>query len=311
MRSIGRAGLAALLLIAPLLAARASAPPPAESGSPEAPADDGGRIVNGNPADWDTAPWQLKLTWKDPQNEWTCGAVLIARDWVLTARHCVLVVNEVFDELDAKAALTLTAGHLDYDPGQAPTAQRRRVDKVVVAPGWRVTESKFKVADLALVRLEAPFKPERRADGTLSPIPVTLPPPDPLFPSGGAGQTGRIAGWGSVQAVATGKGAGNAQRLQYADLPILTPAQCRVQATKNGLSEVAPFVCAWNQRSDDFTRNVVTCSGDSGGGLVMIGGGQRILAGIVSGAVGCGPRAAVFTRVSLYTGWIKSQMDAQ
>ncbi|KAJ1182963.1 hypothetical protein NDU88_008138 [Pleurodeles waltl] len=48
----------------------------------------GGRIVKGEDAEPGSAPWQVMLFKKQPQ-ELICGASLISDRWVLTAAHCI------------------------------------------------------------------------------------------------------------------------------------------------------------------------------------------------------------------------------
>ncbi|SMG65955.1 protein containing Peptidase S1 and S6, chymotrypsin/Hap domain, partial [methanotrophic bacterial endosymbiont of Bathymodiolus sp.] len=49
------------------------------------------RIIGGEPADSSAWPWMAGLVYNRSisTNEVFCGASLIAKDWVLTAAHCV------------------------------------------------------------------------------------------------------------------------------------------------------------------------------------------------------------------------------
>lgn len=281
-----------------LLAGCVSRPPPDRH--------EDGRIVNGLVADYGTAPWQVHLTWRDGMNDHSCGAVLIRPDWVLTARHCVEPEGTLFDEQSAIAALSLSAGHLFV--GRAAPAddaslrQTRRVDQVLVAEAWQALGRGFKAGDLALLHVAQAFATNPR-----SLRPIALPPQDnPAFPESG---TGQISGWGVTTWSAGGDIGSGSPQLLYADVDILPNADC---AKRIGVrpDRTGQLVCAWKQQ-DNEERNSTTCSGDSGGPLVLTGGTRKILVGVLSGAMGCGPSPSVFTRISFHSNWINAKIESK
>jgi secreted trypsin-like serine protease len=274
-----------------------------------ATSDDGGRIINGMKADYGTAPWQVFLRWQPRFGDASgCGAVLIRADWVLTARHCVQGKNTAFNETTAIEAITLSAGHLFIDGG--PTAdtklvQTRRVDKVrIPETSWKVLPGNFKLGDIALLHVSQPFDLNRQTPSSRSPKTIELPPADRTFPRSGEGQ---ISGWGLTKwaQFQSSPDSEMATQLFYAPVDILPADQC---PAASGVRKPFPdaLVCAWKQRDGD-EANSTTCQGDSGGPLVLMEG-QPVLVGIVSGAIACGPKAPVFTRVSYYIEWIQKVM---
>lgn len=329
MRQWRKAFAVGLLLLA--LAPAGAAPPP--------PTDDsGGRIVNGVKADAVTAPWQLRLKWSDRDArgklvEWSCGAVLIAWDWVLTARHCVVAKGFAdkttgkvypFDkaaEDRAKKAITISGGHLETVPlvTRAGNAQVRRVDRVLLAPDARLVAG-YNQGDLALLHLVTAF------DKVTNPLDPDRKWPAVVALSDGKtrpeGRAARVSGWGTTawrpadcqKRAEAGQPCADkdTDKLLYADLNVLDQASCTDRlglAAKGGLP--AKLLCAWKEDKTNARGNATTCQGDSGGPLVMVEPGRpEELIGLVSSAPGCGPYPAVFVRVSEHTAWIREKMKA-
>jgi len=300
-------------LMLPLATGSAGQSPPPTPAAAASDSDDGGRIVNGKNAEYDTAPWQVYLEWVDQSTSQghACGAVLIRPSWVLTARHCLSNQGADFDLPTAIRNIKLSAGHLFIGKPTSANAradeklvQRRKIDQIHLAPGWAITAQNFKLGDVALLHVSEPFVLNQPVGTAKSPQSITLPPATDGFPSKGPGQ---ISGWGRTRWTAGQSSGDLSLHLQFAQVDILPAAQCEDAA---GMKPPIPeqLVCAWARQSDE-RKNSTTCQGDSGGPLVLLGA-KPMLVGLVSGGIGCGRNAAAFSRVSHYVPWIRSIIGA-
>ncbi|KAF3856980.1 hypothetical protein F7725_008839 [Dissostichus mawsoni] len=109
------------------------------------------RIVGGDDAEVASAPWQVMLYKRSPQ-ELLCGASLISDQWILTAAHCILYPpwNKNFTASDILVRL-----------GKHNRAQFERgiekivaIDEIIVHPkyNWKVNLNR----DIALLHLRRP-----------------------------------------------------------------------------------------------------------------------------------------------------------
>lgn len=170
------------------------------------------------------------------------------------------------------------------------------VDKLVIHPGWKKSETDFD-NDIALVRLSEPVK----MGSTVSPIclPGTTPEYDPPEQS-----LGYIAGWG-----VTDKRTRHNQLMQ-AQVPVVNMDQCRsVKPDPSAGAIVYRFtdnmICAGGNQQD-------SCNGDSGGAYAMqeplVNETRYYVAGLVSWGPKCGT-FGLYTKVTNYVEWIKQSMS--
>jgi secreted trypsin-like serine protease len=249
----------------------------------QAPATEGGRIVNGEPVPPGLLPWQVSLfvVGRTPSTGHFCGGSLIDPHWVLTAAHCV---DEGATFNIYGGAVLLSGGGVSYP-----------VTGVIIHQGWNPDTSDN---DIALVRLGEPMVHSRSTRGATAATPVSLAPPT------GARQFSQgsqvvVSGWGVTEEGGTTA----PDQLMMARVSLLDQHECNV-ALEGAVT--GNMVCAGRPDDDDQHR-VDSCQGDSGGPLVAPNGsGGYYLYGIVSWGVGCARPGlpGVYTRVANYANWI-------
>lgn len=252
-------------------------------------------IIDGTPVRQGDYPWQVSIgflgaSWGDTRFH-HCGGAIIGANWVLTAAHCLVGEQGVAAPRD----LIVRYGNVDL-----LDAQTVAVDRVLPHPSY--SHGKLGQSDIGLLRLARPIPDHTgrklwfaREDGRLG----LLEP----------GVCARASGWG-----ATGFQRGTFRRsfpqiLQETTLPIVDIRAC--QQAYAGAVAIDPkqHICA------GFARGgTATCSGDSGGALVVRFGPARWqLLGVVSFGKrsDTDPRVCalengypVFTRVAGFHDWI-------
>jgi secreted trypsin-like serine protease len=244
-------------------------------------------IVGGQDADPGEWPWQVALVQRGagPYDGQFCGGTLIARDWVLTAAHCV--------DFLAPAEYEIVAGiHNLEEPD--PGYRRVAVERVVVHPGWYGYDH-----DLALLQLAEPID-ERPGDGATLPIRHVELVPSVVGDL--AYRSSIVTGWGNTLGQPSPGGFEFPAVLQEVELPIMSNALC--SAFYFDITDT--LLCAGVIKGGKDS-----CQGDSGGPLVVfdetLGVWQQ--AGIVSSGRGCAQQGSpgVYTRVSSYVEWIQDE----
>ncbi|NXP67297.1 THRB protein, partial [Chloropsis cyanopogon] len=208
-----------------------------------------GRIVAGDDAEVGSAPWQVMLYKKSPQ-ELLCGASLISDRWILTAAHC-LFYPPWDKNLTTNDILVRIGKHVraKYEKNVEKIAL---LDKIILHPKYNWKENMDR--DIALMHLKRPI--------TFSDYihPVCLPTKEVVQRLMLAGYKGRVTGWGNLKETWGTNPSNLPTVLQQVNVPIVDQGTCkastRVKVTDN-------MFCAGY--SPDELKRGDACEGDSGG----------------------------------------------
>ncbi|KAM9241708.1 chymotrypsin-like elastase family member 2A [Dugong dugon] len=235
------------------------------------------RVVGGEDAELNSWPWQVSLQYHS-LGKWhhTCGGFLVAKNWVVTAAHCISSSRTYRMLLGRHSLSTEEAGSLVVS-----------VSKSVVHQDWNsnyITNGN----DIALLKLANSVSLSKKIKlANLPPAGSILANNYPCY----------VTGWGRLQT----NGA-LPDILQQGLLLVVDYATCS-RTGWWGSSVKTNMVCAGG---DGVTAS---CKGDSGGPLnCQADNGKWEVHGVVSfgSSLGCNyyHKPSVFTRVSNYIDWI-------
>ncbi|CAG4979000.1 unnamed protein product [Parnassius apollo] len=233
------------------------------------------RIVGGHNAELNEWPWIVALFNGGRQ---FCGGSLIDDRHILSAAHCVAHMTS-WDV----ARLTARLGDHNIRTNTETQHIERKIKRVVRHKGFNMQTL---YNDVAILTIEQPVK----FSNTIRPI---------CLPSGGKAYAGLVAtviGWGSLR-----ESGPQPSVLQEVTIPIWQNSDCRLKygiAAPGGI--VDHMICAGRASMD-------SCSGDSGGPLMVNEGNRWTQVGIVSWGIGCGKGQypGVYTRVTSFLPWIQ------
>ncbi|XP_070814235.1 prothrombin [Chaetodon trifascialis] len=255
------------------------------------------RIVGGDDAEVASAPWQVMLYKRSPQ-ELLCGASLISDEWILTAAHCILYPpwNKNFTTNDILVRL----GKHNRAKFERNTEKIVAIDQIIVHPKYNWKENLNR--DIALLHMRRPvvFTDEIH--------PICLPNKKVAKTLMTEGFKGRVTGWGNLKETWNPAARNLPTVLQQIHLPIVDQDTCRsstsVRITDNMFC--AGFKPEDSQRGD-------ACEGDSGGPFVMKYPAENrwYQMGIVSWGEGCDRdgKYGFYTHLFRMGRWMRKVID--
>lgn len=277
----------------PLLAATVAALIPSwattAAARPAPPPDAHVAIIGGTDAPAGEWPWMTALLLEGPNTPQAalartdCGGALIAPTVVLTAAHCVTDLRT--GRLDPDRLQQAVLGRNDL---RAAGGEVLDIAEVAVHPQWDPDPPIF---DVALLRLATP---SAATPATIASATLPLAESD-LATVRGWGVTGRLSRAASPV-------------LQTVDLPLWSNSRC---ARAWGVLHVpSVMLCA-----DTRDGHASTCSGDSGGPLMVRVSGSWQLVGLVSfGSTTCATRGRppnfTWAASPYIRGWIVAKAQA-
>ncbi len=298
------------------------------------------KIVGGAEASIRDWPWQAALRLNDAtanSSKYFCGGSVIARDWVMTAAHCLAALQESGRLIkpfrdgagrwhDGTLQVLLGSDNLDESGADNvfdvdaifvhENYMRAFHDAVVQKVAVPLDQASITAGDdIALIKLRRPW------GGPVAPLSL-----DAATDPGSASLDARVAGFGNVEAEADERkgrqfvrsdGAeyyAASPRLRDVKIPTVSTDVCKqnYQAVSDiygnkpyaGAAIGTGQICAGTDGHD-------SCQGDSGGPLAVYdANNEKYQVGIVSWGRDCAKAGfyGVYTRISSEAGWLRKRL---
>lgn len=257
----------------------------------------GSRIVGGIDAEVASAPWQVMLYKRSPQ-ELLCGASLISDQWILTAAHCILYPpwNKNFTINDILVRL----GKHNRAKFERGVEKIVAIDNIIVHPKYNWKENLNR--DIALLHMKRPITFSNEIH------PICLPSKDVAKTLMTEGYKGRVTGWGNLRESVNPLARNLPTVLQQIHLPIVDQNTCR---SSTSIRITDNMFCAGFKPEDSERGDA--CEGDSGGPFIMKYPAEDrwYQIGIVSWGEGCDRdgKYGFYTHVFRLGRWIRKVID--
>jgi len=251
---------------------------------PAVSADRSAYIFNGTDVDHaGKYPWQISL--QTPSGWHFCGASLISKDWVLTARHCTTSGPEYQTSKDVSKIKVVVGLHDKYTKREGNPVTHE-VAEIINHPrcGGRLS------CDLTLLRLASPVKCNRYTKK------IQLPDKDETFD----GSDCVVTGWGTMKNVDTDRRV-RVNVLQEMPVDVYSKSKCKRYWNYESV------ICIMNKKGPYGGVR----PGDSGGPLSCKKNGVWKVAGAASfihGSWGGAPNYPnAYAAASIHRDWIREK----
>ncbi len=240
------------------------------------------QIVGGQVADPNAYPWVARLYVDNTIP--TCGASLVAPNWVITAGHCV-------GNVPNKVRLN---PHSTTNP-QAST-EILDIEQIFVFPGFNLSLPGYN-PDVCLIKLSNPAQSHPSIPIINQATDLSLIDP---------GDWSKALGWGSTNLAGT-----QSDLMKEVAIEVISPSFCQnaYSTTLMNLYHQDSTICAGYLAGQTAAG---AGSGDSGGPLFVLKNGAPLLVGVVSGGgevITTAEKPGIYTNLYMVRDWIESTIN--